>query len=279
MVYDANSHVTAVHHSLELKFSELVSIDKKRISLNKYTEKSNIHLLFMVAGTIWPHVIREPLLYITFAVYFVCRWIHIEEKEVFAVPSTATMSVLGSIISFLIVFFVQQSYTRYFAQHQICLTCQTRLMDAVTLSRGFIPVSQQWQMWRYLNAAHILGYVGISDVYNMQNFFEVLCARYGLLTEDELRYVHQFGAEGGVKASNELITWACDVAYTQRDAKLVPDLYVMQYIYLPLFAYFCANSLTLPQKGTSQELIGPLAIFINALFVIGLTGESCATMR
>jgi hypothetical protein len=288
----------------ELVFQKLLRVDAKRMEISNYTQKSGFEILFKFAGTVWLNVLFQPLLYVTLAVYFVSRWKHFDD---YVLPSTGAMGVLGALMSFLIVFFVQQSYTRYFAQQQTCVGCQTRLMDAVALSKGFISEEHQWKMWRYLNAAHILGYVGISDVYNMDNLLENLNEKCALLTHDELIAIHAIGGDNGIKASNMLITWACDVAFTLRDMKLVPDLYIfnvmisinalktniavlfsynsvpvpfnyvhavyfIQYIYLPLFAYACANSMNLLEKGTSHELIGPVAVFLNCLFVIGLTG-------
>ena len=178
------------------------------------------------------------------------------------------------------------------------------------MTRSVIPVPEQWRLWRYLNTAHIAAYVGLSsgDVYKVDNFFDPLVNKYQLLNEDERNRLQMVGVEVGAGASRECLTWAIDSLYRLRKngvinvddcyevVRLILSMrgniatlfhfndepvpfpyihfvYLMQFIYLPLLAYSCAMGFPYTQHElTSQELFGPLVLFLCDLYFMGLTG-------
>jgi len=62
-------------------------------------------------------------------------------------------------------------------------------------------------MYRLVNAAHLLAYVGLGDAYNEENLFDPFNNLYRLLTKDEVERVKQINLGGG-NAYREVIAWA-----------------------------------------------------------------------
>jgi hypothetical protein len=84
------------------------------------------------------------------------------------------------------------------------------------------------RMWRHLNAAHALGYVGLSETFTMGNFVRPLAIRYGLLNEEEMARIESLNSkfdetdsEVGIAAQREVLTWCLQDLST--DVKLQLD--------------------------------------------------------
>eukprot|EP01034_Spumella_vulgaris_P030602 gene30602-37845_t len=161
---------------------------------------------------------------------------------------------------------------------------------------------------RYLNAAHLLGYVGLSAVYNDENFFDPMNADLQLLTDSEVSRVKEIGTDTGGSAYREVIGWCLEIIYhhfhtdpdlldvntmdrmvdellTFRgkvgalfdyDDQPIPFVYVhlltlLTEIYLPLFAYSTAVN-------TKNDLEGVLVLFLAAIYTLGLVAIGRALM-
>jgi len=64
-----------------------------------------------------------------------------------------------------------------------------------------------WRLFRLLNAAHLLAYVGLNKAYNEVNMFDPLIEKYCLLTPVEVTRVKETGLVGE-SAHLEVIAWA-----------------------------------------------------------------------
>jgi predicted membrane chloride channel (bestrophin family) len=185
-----------------------------------------------------------------------------------------------------------------------------RVNDMATLVKAVLPMERGRRINRFMNAAHVAMYTGLSSTYEKDNFFDPLEARFALLTDEELyRIVNEIDVDNsGAKASFEIITWImCDIrdaqinsfidtneAMQMRELLLkfrstiakvfvtttlpIPFFYVhflsmLTAVYLPLFAVVVASETGVQSENSSVwvgEIVSALVVFLQALFVIGL---------
>ena len=89
----------------------------------------------------------------------------------------------------------------------ICTCILGKVFECLYLARAYMSHAGAWRLYRYLNAAHILGYVGLpDDVYNEKNIFRPLNNMYALLTDNEVHRIQQIGFGGG-SAYREVLAW------------------------------------------------------------------------
>lgn len=74
--------------------------------------------------------------------------------------------------------------------------------------------SDVWQMMRYANAVHLLGYLGLTQSYNEQNTFSPINEIQKLLTADEVESLKEIGLESGGNCFREVISWMIDLVST-----------------------------------------------------------------
>jgi len=67
-----------------------------------------------------------------------------------------------------------------------------------------------WRAFRLLNAAHLLAYAGLGEVYNEDNFINPLVDKYCLLTEKEILRVKEISLNGEF-AFREIIAWLLQI--------------------------------------------------------------------
>lgn len=169
-----------------------------------------------------------------------------------------------------------------------------------------LPKEQANRLVRYMNAAHITGYVGLSSVYPSGSFFRHLNEQMALLTDQELKRMKEIDLDKGGSCSRELIAWAMkevQMAQTkgQVDRELatylrseicklraaigelynakdlpIPFFYVhficlLTVMYLPLFALTTAlNVGTEADVHWVADVVAGLVVFLQSIFVIGL---------
>eukprot|EP01034_Spumella_vulgaris_P043644 gene43644-54217_t len=86
-----------------------------------------------------------------------------------------------------------------------------RIFNVALLARTNLPTVDAWRLLRYLNAAHLLGYVGLSEVYNDENFFDPMNDQLQLLTALETARVKEIGIDTGGSAYREVIGWCLEI--------------------------------------------------------------------
>ncbi|KAI2498697.1 hypothetical protein MHU86_15819 [Fragilaria crotonensis] len=157
-----------------------------------------------------------------------------------------------------------------------------------------------------MNAAHISGYVGLSETYRYHNFFERLNTDFALLTERELQRMNDIDLEHGGCCHRELIVWclheiqSChaegildnELAYEFREQILelrvaigkmysigdfpIPFFFVhficlLSALYLPLFAMSAAYKAgSGDDKHWIADVIGGLVVVLQSVYLNGL---------
>jgi len=218
------------------------------------------------------------------------------------------LTYVGGFVSFFLIFYVNQNHHRYFQLHADSMTLMGRVNDMATLVKAILPMERARRINRYMNAAHVAMYTGLSSTYEKENFFDPLEARFALLTDEELyRIVDEIDVDNsGPKSAFEIITWVmCDIRDAQINsfidtneamqlreqlldfrstiAKIfvtttlpIPFFYVhflsmLTAVYLPLFAV--VNAFEVGKTDDNQwilETVTGLVVFLQALMVIGL---------
>lgn len=131
----------------------------------------------------------------------------------------------GGFLSFFLVFFVNQANARFTSMFQESMNCIKRIYDVASIVATAFPKPHAHRIVRYMNAAHALGYAGLSSTYSYKHFIETSNQKYSLLTKAELFLVQDIleqsatsipGAAFGPDAMQEVAEWCMkdvDLAY------------------------------------------------------------------
>lgn len=123
-----------------------------------------------------------------------------------AFPSLTPVSAVGSLSAFIIVFFTSQAWNRFMIIYNLAMSLEGRIFDLILLVQNTLPHAAVWRVWRHINAAHCLTYIGASKHYTEENLLTPLNNRYNFLTEEELHRVRSIGLSGG-GATREVLSW------------------------------------------------------------------------
>ena len=146
-----------------------------------------MYTLFRLLATQYPHPIKWPVMSLTF------------------------IGPLGGFMSFFVVFYVSQSYTRFQAQYNACMMCQSRIVDISILAKSCLPRPAALRLVRHVNAAHVLGYTALKNAaYTEANFLLPFNSRYLVLTEAELEELRATGLERGGGTYRMAVLWAIE---------------------------------------------------------------------
>jgi len=150
------------------------------------------------------------------------------------------MLSMGSVLTFLSVFFLNQCFNRWSEQWQCTCAAMGQITSAACLLRGYTgaanPLAQK--LVRYMNVAHLLAYVGVPQGLEYDvSWFEAICHHFKLLDQRELSIVLRLlladpdcarnwkrgverersdAVKEGPGASFEVTRWCIDVLHTLR---------------------------------------------------------------
>lgn len=291
----------------EFTFSQLKSVEKRRRAILKRSELPFFKVLTFWDGTCLRLLCFDPLLWFTIIIYVVIRvQARIGLPEYVADLNTGNIGVIGSFLSFFLVYFVVTSNKRFDDQYAMSMAAKGRVLDVASMARASLPRDIALRVVRYMNASHVVGYVGLSDTYSYANFFHEINNSACLLTGTELQRINRLNMDAGGSCYRELVAW-CQIeiqeafknelidgrlASQYRDKLLafqgalssiynyadqpIPFFYVhfislLSALYLPLFAVSSAF-----EAGTGNDaywtadLVAGLIVFLQSVFVIGL---------
>mmetsp|Transcript_12192 Transcript_12192/g.25153 ORF Transcript_12192/g.25153 Transcript_12192/m.25153 type:complete len:699 (+) Transcript_12192:188-2284(+) len=298
----------------QLEYDQLIKEDKDRELVASYCEEPFWKIIFHFKGTVLRVIIEDILFWLTLATYSSIRirfHLNPEQAVNFNYQNLSQNLVyVGGFLLFFLVFYVNQNHHRYFQLHHDSMVLMGRVNDVSTLVKAILPMERARRINRYMNAAHVAMYTGLSSTYEKENFFDPLEARFALLTDEELyRIVEEIDVDNsGPKSAFEIITWImCDIRDAQINsfidtneamqlreqllefrstiAKIfvtttlpIPFFYVhflslLTAVFLPLFAVVVAYETgEVTDKNTTwvAEIVSALVVFLQALFVIGL---------
>ena len=300
----------------------LQQTEKHRRAILKQVELPFGQILFRKwKGSCFKALATDRLLYASMGIFLVIRC-YARQSILENPPSIVAMlrdegniGILGGFLSFVLVIFVNQTNARFFDMYQKSKSAAGRIQDvtgycAAAVARGQVTAAWAHRLVRTLNAAHVVGYVGLKGPYQQDNFFDELNRQYGLLTDPEIhqRMVHGTRMDAGSAAFKELITWCqlqvgqaqqqpqqlsvyevtelqrrilqiradVDGIYDYRDQPS-PYFYIhficlLSALYLPLFAVDSAFEAGWVHDNLawSKELLAAIMVLVQAIFVVGL---------
>jgi predicted membrane chloride channel (bestrophin family) len=292
----------------EYSWKELQDIEDRRRNVLPRDTLGFWEVLLSWDGTCIGLLVTDALLWITLALYVGVRL----SIRYGSVPTfvdslgTGDVTVLGGFLTFFLVLYVNKSHSRYFEEYNKSMACKGRIFDVATLAITHLPKPTAMRLVRYMNAAHISGYVGLNKTYPARSFFTKMNDDFALLSEREMARMQEIDLDKGGSANRELIVWCMRIIQTCHSAKKldnqladqfrqqilqlraqigkmynaadlpVPFFYVhficlLTAMYLPLFAVSVAF-----KAGTGDtiywtaDMVGGLVVLFQSMFVIGL---------
>ena len=297
----------------EYTWPELVHLETRRREILQRSELPYLRILTFVEGTCLGALYNDPLLWITVGIFVTIR------SQVWwfgALPAFAreigslNIDIIGGFLSFFLVFFVNQSQSRFQEMFKESMNCIKRIYDVSSTVATAFPKPQALRILRYMNAAHAIGYAGLSPThYSRGHFFGTVNNMYSLLTDQELETInemHTAPAIGGPDAFHELVEWCMmdvDLAYKNKLIEVkdfaalrekimafrgsmntlyeysdqpilffyIHFLCLLSALYLPLFAVSNAYKAgSGDERHWSADVLSGLIVLVQAFFVIGL---------
>lgn len=291
-------------------WDELKEIDERRRAILRRCENGLWRTLSNIDGSVLGFLLRDSLFWITILIFIMVRiQVRIVPQQIpvfVEALGDGKLVIIGGFISLFVTMYVEWTFRRYGDQYQLSSICMGRIMDVASLANIYLPKHSAERIVRYLNAAHVSGYIGLSDTYLRNNFFVNINEDYGLLTESELGRIDAIGLQQGSSAYRELIVWCLNEVYRCHsqgilDHKLarhfrtlilghgaaigklestsdfampfffVHFLCLVSAIYLPLFAAWAAfEAGTGTDTHWSGEAVAGLVVVLQAMYLSGL---------
>jgi len=175
-------------------------------------------MLFQFAGTCLAACLLDWQFWTTIFIFWISRWMkyHSTQNSITGYIN-GIVGFCSGITVFLIVFYLRDCYGRYDKQWNFACACSGRIFDSVTLARKYLSKAASWKLFRLVNAAHLLCYVGLDGAYDETNLFGPINEKYQILAPEEVERVKEIGFVGG-NAFREVIAWA--MVLLQQDSKM-----------------------------------------------------------
>lgn len=194
------------HYSWE----ELNRLERRRRAILKRVELPFRRILFHWDGTCLRALSRDWLIWLTIILYLGVRiiaWSGAVPELVHELANTESTGVLGGFLSFFLVLFVNQTNTRFYDMYKDSMSIQTYILDVAGLTAHAFPRPNALRLLRYLNAAHVAGYTGLSKTYTKECFFDELNKRLKLLTPKEMKRMNHLDLDYGSDCCREIFQW------------------------------------------------------------------------
>eukprot|EP00567_Pseudictyota_dubia_P006488 CAMPEP_0197440584 /NCGR_PEP_ID=MMETSP1175-20131217/7048_1 /TAXON_ID=1003142 /ORGANISM="Triceratium dubium, Strain CCMP147" /LENGTH=386 /DNA_ID=CAMNT_0042970719 /DNA_START=91 /DNA_END=1251 /DNA_ORIENTATION=- len=290
-------------------WEELEDVEIKRREILKRVELPFWRILFSWTGTCLRALALDWMIWIPIAVYCIMR---VRARaggdnvpQIVQALGDTNIDILGGFLSFLLVLFVNQTNTRFFEMYSLSKKAAGLIQDVAGLATTQLPQQDTQRIVRYMNAAHVIGYVGLGGPYSTP-FFDHFNREYKLLSTSEKNRVDKFKMTSGSAAFKEVVTWcqrdvgrarkagyidsieaeelqsrilgfraAMDGIYDYCDQPVhffyVHFLCLLSVMYLPLFAVDSAFAAGWGEESDwSIELISGLIVLLQSIFVVGL---------
>lgn len=135
-------------------FSDLQDIDSERRALNRRTRLSGLYLLLSMSGTLFTSLAFDMQFWFTITVYFAARLYSGFLHHTLPALTASTITVSSSVLVFLLVFYVTQSYSRYLLQYDAAMSCEGRIFDICLLCKSNLPFATSWQIPVHQRRSH-----------------------------------------------------------------------------------------------------------------------------
>mmetsp|Transcript_14317 Transcript_14317/g.20847 ORF Transcript_14317/g.20847 Transcript_14317/m.20847 type:complete len:378 (-) Transcript_14317:38-1171(-) len=197
------------HH--DLGWQDLQKLEESRREILKRAELPFWRILAYWSGTCLKALALDWLIWLTFAIFLSIRiqartWGYYNVPALVELLSKTDTSILGGFLSFFLVLFVNQTNSRFFEMYQLSKASSGKIQDVAGLVSSQLPSDIAKRIIRHMNAAHVVGYVGLGGPYTKTHFFDHINAEHHLLTQKELEQIAPFDMQSGSAAFKHLTT-------------------------------------------------------------------------
>ncbi|KAL3923293.1 MAG: hypothetical protein SGILL_001740 [Bacillariaceae sp.] len=192
-------------------WDRLEEIEETRRKILRRVEVGFPRILFYWEGTCIRALMMDWLVWLTMVIFIgirICAHSGLPEPPLIGELGDTNIDILGGFISFLLVIFVNQTNDRFVAMYQLSKRCAGLIQDVAGLVSSLLPEEDGKRIVRYMNSAHIAGYVGLGGPYSQKYFFKHFDEEHGLLTPREMARVQIFNMDNGSAAFKDLVTWS-----------------------------------------------------------------------
>ena len=281
-------------------YEDLLKLEAYRKTVVRKSYRSGLLLLMTWDATILRYVFSDFQFWFSLGIYAFMRF-YITPNQLLQSPVTG-ISAIGSIMSILLVYYLNNGFSRYTQIYYVSMSCQGRIFDLSFMCRSYLSIEKSMTIWRYMNAAHVLGYMSFSRIHSEDNFWRPLNDKHKFLTEVEYETLKAaYDLRSGGSGYREVLEWAIEELEEEVSANRlsqfrafkifdqlsrlrgaigslvdykdmpVPFVYVhyinvMCILYLPLFAFLVAFGF---QEDERTEFIGFFVVVLNSIFVLG----------
>jgi len=276
-------------------FENLELVETKGEALRNKVGKDPVFILFQFSGTAFAAVFMDWQFWFVVALFWIARGNPMHKKR-HEVPDSCgdALNVSQDLLQWTLVFYIEQSYHRFNIQHYNCTQSATHIINICDMARQHMSQAGQWRMFRLLNAAYVLTYIGIGDEYTDKSLFFPLNEKYKLLTHQEVARIKEIGFQGN-SAYQEILSWVMQTIKIERQnvrserevLELVTEVLLLRntlgrlfeytsfpmpfsyrhcismtlLLFLPLYSYSMGYSTTLPYLGITESLIEFVYVF------------------
>ena len=194
----------------QMKWKELEAIEIRRRNILKKVENPIWRILLSWDGTCLRALVSDWLIWTSILIFVAIR-IHARsgapEPELIEQLGDTDINILGGFLSFLLVLFVNQTNVRFYEMYKLSKKCCGIIQDVAGLMSSQFPSEIGSRLVRYMNAAHVAGYIGLGGPYSKTHFFDYFNQNYQLLNSLELTKIENMKMESCSDAFKELVTW------------------------------------------------------------------------
>ena len=196
-------------------------------------DSAEYQVLASYSATVLPWAFNDIRYWFSMVVYLATRFSarqgYGQNGELPQIDSGSAGTV-GGFLTFFLVFYAGQAYSRYNDQYAAAMKCKCKLIDICSFARTCMTGPSGQRLWRHLNTAHILCFVGLSETFTVDNFVRPLSTKHALLSDAELTRIMELNPDTSgdtpKNAMREVIVWALQDVVTEMqrpaEGKIVP---------------------------------------------------------
>lgn len=168
-----------------------------------------------LANTVVPRVLNNALTLLVLTTYSVTAFVaRTKRLEVSTLDLELIESQgMSSLVTFMIIFFVGYCYDRHYAQYLEANRARNALVDCCAMAGAYMTNElDSHKLWRYLNLAHVLAFIGLSPTYSANNLLHGFIKEHNLdVAKEEMQQLRMIGVELGQGAYLQAVQWALSV--------------------------------------------------------------------
>lgn len=141
-----------------------------------------------------------------------CVWLQPDFEQFMPKIKMSSVMIVGSFLSFFLVFYSSQCFTRFNEQYQLAMSIQGCISDICLKAANCFEQSVEGRaaahrVMRHCNALHALAFVGLGDLYTEENFLRPFNMLHQIMTAEEYQRILEIDPDQSEHAWKEVISW------------------------------------------------------------------------